>query len=163
MNMSSRQVRLYDVAQIERAVSGKIYPAGTVYIQVSACRRADLEQFRITKEAGTLEGKFAAIIPIRPVIPEYLQIALENSAEEFMRRYVGTNINIQMSAFHHFILKWQDDLEAQQFVVDSLSAIQHGLEAEEEAIKQVQAMKQYFLDTMFVRMMKKMGSTNNHI
>ena len=163
MNMQSRQVKLYDVARVERAVSGKIYPAGTVYIQVSACRRADLEQFRITKEAGTLEGKFAAIIPIRPVIPEYLQIALENSAEEFMRRYVGTNINIQMSAFDNFTLRWQDDLDAQQFVVDSLSAIQHGLEAEEEAIKQVQAMKQYFLEALFARMMKKMGSTNNHI
>ena len=161
MNMQSRQVKLYDVARVERAVSGKIYPAGTGYIQVSACRR--LEQFRITKEAGTLEGKYAAIIPLRPVIPEYLQITLENSAEEFMRRYVGTNINIQMSAFNNFTLRWQDDLDAQRFVVDSLSAIQHGLEAEEEAIKQVQSMKQYFLEALFARMMKKMDGTNAHI
>ena len=163
MNMSSRQVRLYDVAQIERAVSGKNYPAGTVYIQVSACRRANLEQFRITKEAGTLEGKFAAIIPIRPVLPEYLQITLENSAEEFMRRYVGSNINIQMSAFDNFTLRWQDDLDAQRFVVDSLSAIRQGMEAEESEINRLQAMKQYFLEALFARMMKKMGSTNNHI
>ena len=160
MNMQSRQVKLYDVARVERAVTGKIYPAGTVYIQVSACRRADLEQFRITKEAGTLEGKFAAIIPIRPVIPEYLQIALENSAEEFMRRYVGSNINIQMSAFDHFTLKWQDDLEAQQFMVDSLAAIRYGMEAEESEINRLQAMKQYFLDAMFARMMKQMEGAN---
>lgn len=160
VNMASRTVRLIDVARVERAVTGKIYPAGTVYIQVSACRRADLEQFRITKEAGTLEGKFAAIIPIRPVIPEYLQITLENSAEEFMRRYVGTNINIQMSAFNNFTLRWQDDLEAQRFVADSLSAIQRGLEAEEGEINRLQAMKQFFREALFARMMKKMGSKN---
>ena len=159
MNMQSRQVKLYDVARVERAVTGKIYPAGTVYIQVSACRRADLEQFRITKEAGTLEGKYAAIIPVRPVIPEYLQITLEKSAEEFMRRYVGTNINIQMSAFDRFTLRWQDDLDAQRFVVDSLSAIRYGLEAEGNEINRLQAMKQYFLDAMFARMLKKMDST----
>lgn len=141
-----REVGLYDIADVERAVNGKIYPAGTVYIQVSACRKAGREQFMETAEAGTLESKFAVILPKVPTAPGYLRVALENGAEEFMRKYVGSNINIQPDNFKFFRLGWHDKVEDQKRVADILGAMEDHIHATERCLESLSKTKNFFLD-----------------
>lgn len=145
-----REVGLYDIADVERAVNGKIYPAGTVYVQVSACHRAGLEQFMETTEAGTLESKFAVILPKVPTAPGYLRVALENGADEFMRKYVGSNINIQMENFQFFRLGWHDKVEDQERVATLLGTMEQNICAAENALKELDDMKKYFLECMMI-------------
>lgn len=150
MNMQYRDVMLPQIAVVERAVKGRIYPEGTVYIQVSACRRSHLEQFNRLETAGELENKYAAIIPKVPALPEYLWITLNKSAQEFMERFVGKNINIQMESFDCFSLQWHDDLKAQQIVADMVTQVEHEIRETECEMEMIKTAKEWFLATMFV-------------
>lgn len=152
MDLQCRDVTLPEIATVERAVNGKTYPTGTVYIQVSACRRSNLEQFKKLEKESAIESKYAVINPIVPALPDYLQITLERSAREFMERFVGTNINIQMEAFNCFSMKWHDDILDQKFVVDALKPIELSIKSVKKEIEAVQLAKRYFLGTMFPKL-----------
>ena len=149
MKLTSRNVLLPEIAIVERAKKDKIYRAGTVYIQVSACRRANLEQFCQLEEPQQIDSKYAVVLPTVPVISKYLRIALEQAAFKFMSQFVGSNINISMESFRFFSLQWHDDLEAQQFVCEMFATVEQSIKAEMQQINMIKATKKYFLGTMF--------------
>ena len=144
-----RQVRLYDIADVERCRSGVIYPKGTVYIQVSACAKNSAEKWHITETAGELPGKYAAVLPKLPVIPLYLLEVLEYTAEEFFCRYIGSSINIQPELFKYYVIPFHFDLREQQEVLDVLRPIKEDIEAVERDITAWVGFKGYFLQKMF--------------
>lgn len=80
--MTIRRCKLTEIAQIERGTPGKIYPAGTVYIQVSASNG----QVGMTKTPQAIEARYAAIIPQINLIPAYFKIAVERAVPEFMAK-----------------------------------------------------------------------------
>ena len=150
MNGWYRWVRLPEVARVERCRSGVIYPARTVYIQVSACAKNSAEKWHITESAGELPGKYAAVIPTVPVIPWYLKEALEYSADEFFCRYIGSNINIQMDLFNFYTLPFYSDLKEQARVVDMLKPVEDDIELVEREIEEIGKIKKWFLEKMMV-------------
>nr|DAZ50287.1 MAG TPA: type I restriction enzyme [Caudoviricetes sp.] len=143
-------VRLPEIARVERCRSGVIYPARTVYIQVSACAKNSAKKWHITESAGELPGKFAAVIPTVPVLPWYLKEALEYSADEFFCRYIGSNINIQMELFGFYTLPFYSDLKEQARVVDMLKPIEYDIEYAEKELEAIGDIKKYFLSGMMV-------------
>ena len=80
LDLEYKKTVLADIAAIERA-DGRLYPAKTIYIQVSAARRRN-GSFFMTQEMAKLESKHAVIIPKIEIIPEYLLIALEKAAPD---------------------------------------------------------------------------------
>lgn len=143
-----RRVLLTEVADIERAVKGKIYPQGTIYIQVSAARRTGLDQWRISEKEGEIENKFAVLIPKNDINPYYLLIALERSAQEFLHKYVGTNINIQMDAFKRYELDYHADRQTQELIADFSKKANQGIESEKKTIEALHEIKKYMLGKM---------------
>lgn len=149
-NYNCRSFSLLDIADIERAVKGKIYPSGTCYIQVSAARRKGLEQFKMLHTDSELESKYVAILPKVKTIPFYFLIALNNSADEFMERYVGTNINIQVENFKYFKLKFHDDIKIQKHIAEQFEIIEKYEEYERQTISRYKGVKEWCLDNMFI-------------
>lgn len=149
-NFCTRRVSLLEIANIERAVKGNIYKSGTIYIQVSACRRAGLEQFFALKESREVENKYAVILPKFPVVNEYLLEALNRCADEFMFKYVGSNINIQIETFKYFMLDYHDDLDTQQFIAAFSQTINKALERSDSEMKQVKNLEKYMLANLMI-------------
>lgn len=143
-----RSVLLPEIADVERAVKGKIYPAQTIYIQVSACRKSGKEQWYISKEAGEIENKFAVLVPRTDFDPYYLRIALERSAPEFMHKYVGTNINIQMDAFQRYEFDYHEDKQTQKLIAAFAKKADRGIESEKKTIDTLRELKRYMLGKM---------------
>lgn len=141
-------IKLYDIADIVRCGGGVIYPAGTCYIQVSACAKNSADKWHITEAAGELLEKYAAVIPKVPIIPLYLREALEFTAEEFFCRYIGSNINIQMDLFKYYTLPFHWDLTEQQKVINVLKPIEEGITVIEREIERLTEFKGYFLNKM---------------
>lgn len=146
-------IKLYDIADVVRCGGGIIFPAGTCYIQVSACAKNSADKWHITETARELPGKYAAVIPKVPVLPLYLREALESAAEEFFCRYIGSNINIQMDLFKYYVLPFHWDLTEQQNVIDVLFPIEEAITAVEREIELVYKVKEYCLDKMMVTML----------
>ena len=95
-----------------------------------------------------LEGKYAVLIPKITIIPEYLCIALERVAPEFLRKYVGDNINIQMDAFRWLELEYHINPDTQRYIADSVKIMQQGIDAENAEIEAIRELKKYMLNKM---------------
>ena len=145
MNLSTKKHRLKDIAEVERARKGQIYPTGTVYVQVSATRG----QLHILKEPGEIEGKYATIIPKIRVYPLYFLIALERAMPRFLARY-QTTINIQMENFEHFEIELHEDYETQMEIAEIMRQCDRVCENEEKIIEALKSSKKMALGTMFV-------------
>ena len=85
---------LKDIAEIERARSGKIYPKGTSLVQISATRG----QVVYLEEDSEVEAHYATIIPAIDCEPRFLNLSIERAIPEFTRAY-QTGLNIQIGAF----------------------------------------------------------------
>lgn len=145
-----RSVSLLELCDIERSKSDKLYPKGSCYIQISACRRKGLEQFKMLHTDARLESKYAVVIPKIKIYSAYLLITLNNSADEFMCKYVGTNINIQIENFRHFKILFHDDYDEQKRVAEQFEVIEKLEEYERQQIKRYKDIKKWSLDNLFV-------------
>ena len=148
--MSCKIIKLKEIANIERVKKDKIYPKNTIYIQVSACNHNNTDKFHITKKEGTLETKYAVILPKVEIEPLYLLTSLEDNVDRFFSRYVGTNINIQVDTLNNFELQYDDDLEKQKLFSDMLSLIIEMEQQEQQIIDDLKDSKQYYLTNMFI-------------
>lgn len=139
---------LTELADIERVQKNKIYPAGTIYVQVSACRKGTEKIWNIMRSTGMLEDKYAVVIPRVSVIPRYFSIALENVTDEWMHRYVGSSINISMELFKYLKVAYHPDYKDQCRVLAVLDPIQDAIDDIEARIELEQEAKNWFLEKM---------------
>lgn len=147
--MKCKQVKLTDIADVNRVRKDDILPKGTLYIRVSACKGEEYEQWNIMKEDGNPGDEFAALTLKREAIPEYLKEALERVAPHFMHRYVGKNINISMDLFSFYRLDFHEDLEEQRRIVRVMSTINDEIEMVKRQIKEHKQVKEWNLRHMF--------------
>lgn len=141
---------LTNIASVERAQSNIIYPAGTIYVQVSACRKNTDEIWNILQKAGSLEGKYAIVIPEIFLIPEYFVIALERVTAEWQARYIGSNINISMDLFRFLKVYYHADVKEQVECLECLQPVIDEIATIEREIELNQQTKQWFLRKMFL-------------
>lgn len=146
LNFSKHSVvNIYDIADIERAVKGKNYPAGCTLIPLSA---ATSTPNKYMEEPGTVETRYAVAIPKGGVNSKYLFIAIERAYERFKYRYM-TTINMQFGQLKHLELDYHEDGEVQDEIVRMVQEAER-LEMKEQAIvEHLQAQKKYFMGTMF--------------
>ena len=141
--------KLTDIASVERTKKDYVYPAGTIYIQVSACKRNSENAWMILTEDSTLEDKYAVILPTIKINPEYLKYSIESVSEEWHERYVGTNINISMGAFKYLVINYNPDTDEQEKVVKKFKDVEMLIEAEQNIINKYKGVKEWYLDKLF--------------
>lgn len=141
-------VKLADVAIIERAKTGKIYPRGCSLIPLSAWQ---IESISFLEQPTEVSGRYAVIIPnITKVLPRYLFMCIQESAPEFEARYV-TGINLQHDILvEHFTIRLHEDFECIEAIENRLEAIDLMQAQEARVVKCLQGLKAGMLEKMFV-------------
>lgn len=136
--------KLTDVATFERAITGKVYPAGTTIIQISATRGQTI----YLDSARTIEPHYVAVIPIDEVEPYYLFIVITKEMPSFCSKH-QTGLNIQADAFKHMTIDVHDK-DGQSYLATAYRLLEQMEEQEKNTIKALERFKQSMLQKMFV-------------
>lgn len=140
---NTKEVKLIDIVDIERAKKGKMYDVGCVIIQVSATDG----QIYVLNEIQEIETKYAVIIPKIDVNGFYLKIAIEKELPKFLHQN-QTEMNLQMDSFNVLKIKLHNR-ETQDYLEQILKEYDDALEKEREIIDELKDMKKYYLANMF--------------
>ena len=143
MENVSRYERVIDIADVERAISGKIYPQNTTIIALSATKG----QVDITLEDGEIESRYAAVVPHKENDAYYVYCAIQAVFGEFTAKY-QTGINIKIEELKHLIIPVYD-MEKEKMIAKSFRNINKAIEEEEKAVENYKSQKKYWLDKMF--------------
>lgn len=146
LNLTDRtKCKLTQIATVERAQKNIIYPSGTVYIQVSATNG----QIHQLKKDGTIESKYATIIPKQPINIKYFYIAVSYAVPYFIARYKST-INIQMNDFEMFDIDIHNDPDTQKYIADVMGMLDESIAEEESCIGTLKEAKKLALAKMII-------------
>lgn len=137
-------VKLEDVAEYARAKQGKVYPAGTTTLQISATRG----DIGFLFEPGYIHTKNVAIIPQTGIDPLYFNIAMQRNIDLFMHKY-ATGINIQEHEVGKFPI-YLHDYETQKSIVLMFRQLEHEMEVERDTVNALKDLKNNMLKNMFV-------------
>lgn len=87
----ANQLKLKDVADVERAKAKKVYPRGTIVVQMSATRG----QIGMLKSSGRVEEKYACVMSKSGEDPGFLFYVLQNKTpRHFKRVQQGLNLTL---------------------------------------------------------------------
>nr|DAH10881.1 MAG TPA: hypothetical protein [Caudoviricetes sp.] len=137
-------VKLEDVAEYARAKQGKLYPAGTTTLQISATRG----DIGFLFEPGYIHTKNVAIIPQTGIDPLYFNIAMQRNIDLFMHKY-ATGINIQEHEVGKFPI-YLHDYETQKAIVAMFRQLEHETAVERDTVSALKDLKSNMLKNMFV-------------
>lgn len=133
-----------NVAQVERAKSGKIYPAGCTLIALSATKG----EVEYLEKDGEVETRYAVLIPDREkVLGKFLHISVCQYFQEFLYKH-RTGINLQFGELEQLKIGIYD-MEQQRQIVQDIGEIMLRIEQEEKAIEQAKEWKRAMLGRMF--------------
>lgn len=145
MNLNTRKINIYDICNVERAVSGKEYKAGTCFIKLSAVD----ESVGQIKDKGFIDQRYAVFEPKDEINTDYMFIAIERCFPEFLRRY-RTTINLQFGTLKHFRIDWHDNEDAQKYVVENMKMIDDEISLLEKQIQLEKEQKRWYLKKMMI-------------
>lgn len=140
------RIPIFEIATFERAKKGKIYEAGTVYIQCSATDG----KVRFLTENKELEAKYGVFIPKnKNICARFLYFMLEYEMDEFLARYqCGMNINPDI--FKYLQVTYYPEYKYRKELAMTLDGIEARCANEEQKIGDFQDFKKIHLDGMFV-------------
>lgn len=137
-------MKLKDIAHIERAKKGKIYPKYSTIIQISATKG----QVEYTKQEGEVKTHYAVVLPHEDYPPLYLYLMIETFMPHFYHKYsVGLNIKAHEIGEMDIKLCRKDKMqEIHDFFLESSKL----LEQVERKIDALQDLKKEQLDALFI-------------
>lgn len=136
------EVKLEDVAEYARAKKGKVYPAGTSTIQVSATRG----QVGYLNKSGEIYTKNVAIIPQAGINPRYFNIVMQKNIAEFILKYAA-GINIQEKEVGNFPIQLHNK-ETQDAIVKLFDHAEEQERIVQTELDNLKALKSTLLDSM---------------
>ena len=145
MDFKCEKIRITDLCNVERAISGKKYKAGSCYIKLSAVDEF-VGQIFGDEEIGT---RFVVFEPKEQINTDYLYIAITKSFPEFLRKY-RTTINLQFDALKHFTLYWHQSVEVQKYIIDAIRTVDNEITLVENQLINTQMLKRWYLRKMMV-------------
>lgn len=139
-------VKLADVATWERSKKNKIYPAGSVTLQVSATKG----QLAYLEEAQEVPARYAVIMLKDgiQIMPKYFYMALQSLMPDFLRR-VQTGLNIVPSVLEEFELKYHESMEEQEKFIAEYEYYGKYEKSIEKQIEELKDLKQTLLAFCF--------------
>jgi len=135
---------IYEIADIERAIKGKRYKAGSTLIELSATK-GNIEYL---EKEGEIDTRYAVITPRIECFPRYIYISIQETLPEFIAKYL-TGINLQESSLKHLAIKVHS-LETQSFIVQSVQAIDGAIAGTKKEIEKIKDIKSNMLESLFV-------------
>lgn len=137
-------MKLKDIAHIERAKKGKIYPKHSTIIQISATKG----QVQFIKKDSYIETKYAVIVPNNEYPSLFVYGMIETFMPEFYNKYaVGLNIKAHEIGEMDIKLCQKDKMqEIHDFFLESSKL----LEQVERKIDALQDLKKEQLDALFI-------------
>ena len=143
--MQCEKKLITELCNVERAVSGKLYKAGSCYIKLSA-----VDEFvGQLEEQGEIDSRYAVIEPKEDLNTAYLYIAIKRKFPEFLRRY-RTTINLQFSTLKHFAIDWHRDERTQEYVANAIGAVDREIDLIEDQIAREKEIKRWYLKKMMI-------------
>lgn len=139
-----KRERLTDIAHIERAKKGKIYPAGIILIQLSASRGQCLLQM----EDGEVDARYAVVQPTIDCVPYYLWNVIQMEMPEFCAQW-QTGINLQFENLKFLSIPLHS-FEEQKKIADKLTKYDAWIQAEQKQLDLWKGVKKNMLDKMFI-------------
>lgn len=139
-----RKIRLQEVATIERAEKGKLYPEGCTLIALSATRG----QVEYSAEGGEIESRWAVVVPGEGNDPKYIYHSITRSFPEFLEKY-KTGINLQMEVLD-FLEIALHPIREQKEIVRMLEIVEEKQKKEERLLETWKEAKKYYLGKMFL-------------
>lgn len=136
------EVKLEDVAEYARAKKGKVYPAGTSTIQISATRG----QIGYLDKLSEVETKYVAIIPQAGINPKYFNIVMQKNVEEFIYKY-GSGLNIQEKDVGKFPIQLHNS-ETQDAIAKALGYVEGQEQIAQQEIDSLKELKNTLLNKM---------------
>lgn len=134
--------KITEVAEVERAVRGKIYPAGCTLIALSATK----SEPEYAPDSGEIDTRYAVIVPNK-IEPEYLFEAVKWELPEFLHKH-RTGINLQFSELKHLkvvVIGKEDQLAW----VRAIKKLNDQINETGKEIEVLKDMKKFYLDGMF--------------
>ena len=135
---------IFDLADFERVKKGKVYKAGTVYIQLSATDGV----VRYLTEDKELETKYGVFIPNHDVCPRYLYYLLDSEMEKFLARY-QSGMNINPDIFKHMQVDYYTEYKYQKELAKIIYELEHVIHMEQVMHENLLQYKQSSLSEMF--------------
>lgn len=137
-------MKLKDIAHIERAKKGKIYPKHSTIIQISATNG----QAEFTKEDSYIEAKYAVVVPFDGYPPLFIYATVNMFMPNFYHKYaVGLNIKVhEIGEMETQVCEKEKMQDIHNFFLESSKL----LEQVERKIEVMQDLKKEKLDAMFV-------------
>lgn len=141
-----KEKELLDLVNIERSKKNKVYPKGSILIQLSATRG----QMGYLENESTVDSKYGVMtIKDDNVNSKYLYYMLSIEMESFLRVY-QTGLNIVPDVFKYMKLKVHNDRTIQDKIQKMFDEVEKIEKAYQEDIENWKNIKQYYLDNMFI-------------
>ena len=139
------RVPILELCDFERAQKDKVYPNGTVYIQLSATDGVVRQIF----EDSTLDTKYGVFLPKnKKIAPRYLYYALDFEMAHFLAKYqAGMNINPDI--FKYLKINVFEDDTIGGKVAAMLDNLEYYYNREKEQGEGWKEFKKFHLDGMF--------------
>lgn len=146
MNLNYHKItNINDIADVERAVNGKIYQSGCTLMPLSAAQSSPLVYHGAR---GPVETRYAVIQPHEDVNPEYLFTIIERAYPRFKAKYM-TTINMQFGQLKFLMVDYHPDRQTQEYVANMVRQVFMLEEQERKIIEELKEQKRYYLGTMF--------------
>ena len=138
-------IAIFELADFERVKKGKVYKAGTVYIQLSATDGV-VRYLNTDKE---LEDKYGVFIPKTEKICDLcLYYAIDYEIEEFLARY-QSGLNINPDIFKHMKVTYFPEEKYQKELEQIIYELEHVIHMEQVMHENLLQYKQSSLSAMF--------------
>lgn len=133
-----------DVCEVERGQAGKVYPAGTCYVALSATNDT-VDQLR---EPSEIDGRYAALVPKDAREGDYIRAVLERAFPRWLAAH-RTGINLQFGELATLMVEWHEDADTRREVGAACQKFNGMARAEEATAAGLMDVKQYLLLRMF--------------
>lgn len=139
------KVRIKNICTWERSKKGKIYPAGSWCVQVSATKG----QMIYLDEASEVDSKYCVFtLTTENYIPEYVYIMFKNNLQQFLNK-VQTGLNIVPEVFEEYEIELHDDISTQESIYKTMRFLDERIAQEESIVEKCKELKRYHLGKMF--------------
>ena len=140
------QKSVMDIADVERAVKGKVYPLGSTLITLSAVKSGGAARFLDTN--AEVETRWAVVQPHEKINSRYLYISINQALPEFLAQW-QTGINLQFDKLQYLKIHVHD-FETQCYIANMFRLMEKEEEKERQAVELLKNVKANHLYSMFV-------------
>lgn len=141
-----KKMNLLDLVDIERSKKNKLYPAGSILIQLSATRG----QMQYMNRPGPADAKYGVmLLKNKSINSRYLYFILNMSMSSFLEVY-QTGLNIVPEVFKFMNLDIHTDKEIQDKIAEMFDDLENIENNYQKEISRWKDVKQFHLDKMFI-------------